>query len=330
VALSGERYEDERDEALALLWLDDGMADTDEATALASRALTAWGPTPERPPADLLDAVTAAARSARSPGPASGPPPPDVDPVDTYRRTAADLSELLASLDEGGWNAPSPGYGTVAATVAHLVGIERVCRAWLADAPAPPPEALADHHRSSQPAIDELAGAPQAAVCATWRDLTARVTDAARRLPASHPVFAHDIPTDRDGLLLLRSFELWAHHDDIADAVGRARLDVDAGRLLTLSRALAQALPFTFALRGEESPEATVRLVLIGRGGGTYDLALGPGPDPTPTATIVLDTVDACRLAQRRVARDAVDIVVEGDQDVAAAVLDRIGALARD
>ncbi len=325
--MSDAMFDDERDEALALLWLDDDGGATD---VLAARAVEAWAAAPARPPAGLLDRVTVGARAARPPGLASGPPPPVYDPVATYRRTADDLAALLATLDDADWSAPVPGYGTVGATVAHLAGIEEICLGWLGAA-GPPPEAVADHRQAARATMDALGPAPRSTVARIWYDRTLEVAEAAGGVPSTHAVLAHDIPTDRDGLLLLRSFEIWAHYDDIAGAVGRARLDVDAGRLLTMSRALADALPFTFAIRGDATPDARVRLVLIGRGGGTYDLTFGEPPGAAAaTATIVLDAVGACRLAQGRLPLDELAVVVEGDDALAAAVLDHVDAFARD
>lgn len=321
-------FEDERDEALALLWLDD---DLDRSAGLAAKTIEAWSPSSTaRPPLELRDEVVVAARAQRPPGPAAGPPPPVVGPIDTFRRTADQLSSLLATLDDTAWATPLPGYGTVAATVAHLVGIERTCLGWLGAAPAPAPASVADHRQAAQPAIDELAAAPRSTVCSTWRDLAGLVADAADALPTTHAVLAHDIPTDRDGLMLLRSFELWAHYDDIATALARPGLDIDAGRLLTLSRALAQAMPFAFAVSGDPSPDGRVRLVLIGPGGGTYDLTIGSPVDTPSAATIVVGAVEACRLAQRRVDPDQVEVLIEGDTALGRAVLTHVGAFARD
>jgi uncharacterized protein (TIGR03083 family) len=324
MAMSDAMFDDERDEALAVLWLDGDVQDG----ALAERAIEAWAPPSGRPPVDLVDRVMAEAAQTRPAGPASIVPPV-VGPIDAYRRTAGDFAALLASLVDDDWTRPVAAYGTVHGMVAHLVGIERICLGWLGAAAASPADTVSDHQGATRATIDELAAMPHASLVTTWQDLSAQVAAAAADVPATHPVLAHDIPTDRDGLMLLRSFELWAHHDDIAVAVGHARLDVDAGRLLTLSRGLAQALPFAFALRGETPPDGTVRLVLISTGGGTYDMPFGTATDAT-AATIVVDTLDACRLAQQRVSSDELDVVIEGDAALVRAVLARFGSFARD
>jgi hypothetical protein len=62
--------------------------------------------------------------------------------------------------------------------------------------------------------------------------------------------------------------------------------------------------------------------VLTGPGGGTWDQALGWGETAgLPDATLVLDVVDYCRLAARRVGPDEVAVTVEGDEALARRIL---------
>src|SRR5262249_15892781 len=96
LAMSDAMFDDERDEALALLWLDE---DTDDAD-LGGRAVETWAPAVAGPPPDLFARVTDAARAVRRPGTAAGPTPPVVEPIDAYRRTADQLAGLLATLDD--------------------------------------------------------------------------------------------------------------------------------------------------------------------------------------------------------------------------------------
>lgn len=319
-------FDDERDEALALLWLDD----IDDAESLAARAVDAWAPAASPTPAGLLDDIVRTASRARVGGVAAGIAPDEISPIDAYERTAADLVALLDELDGDDWDRRSSAYGTVGSIVAHLVGIERLTLGWFGELPMPPADVAADHLRVAAEAIEALADESPADVIATWTALSAEVAAAARRTPADRAVMAHDIPADRDVVMLLRTFELWAHTDDIATALGRPLLDVDAGRLLTLSRALANGLPFTFVLRGDDAPDADVRVVLTGAGGGTYDLTFGAGSPDGRVATIVVDALGACRLAQQRLSTDDLDVAIDGDRDIAQSILAHVGAFARD
>jgi hypothetical protein len=74
------------------------------------------------------------------------------------------------------------------------------------------------------------------------------------------------------------------------------------------------SLPAFLPLAAPGLPVAPARVVLTGPGGGTFDLAGAGAAGPPPAATLVVDVVDYCRLATRRVEIDEVDIVVEGDE----------------
>lgn len=324
------RFHDERDEVLAVLSM---LSDLDQqADPLDDRALESLtrGAATE-PPSGLLDDVLRAARRRRTEGPASGPPPESVSAVEAFRRVATNLHALLTSLDADEWGRPTETpYGAVHDVVAHLVGIERLALGWFGVLPMPPDDVAFDHALASAAAMEELAGTSTDALVGEWYKLALRVATTARSAPSDMFFMAHDIPASPDVAMQLRTFELWAHTDDIAVALGRPLLMPDPGIMLTLSSALAQALPFTFGLAGEDSPNAGVRLVLTGPGGGTYDLGFGDAP-PMPTAsTIVVAAYDACRLAQRRAVRSDVDVVVEGDVSLGESILAHAGVFARD
>ena len=79
---------------------------------------------------------------------------------------------------------------------------------------------------------------------------------------------------------------------------------------------------------GVDAAGRTARIVLTGPGGGTWDTALGLGETPgEPDATLVLDVVDYCRLAARRLAPDEVRFTAEGDEVLARQMLERCGRL---
>ena len=83
-----------------------------------------------------------------------------------------------------------------------------------------------------------------------------------------------------------------------------------------MSRIAVPSLPFGMAMGGLEGGGRTVRIVLTGPGGGTWDQALELGEAPgDPEATVVLDVVDYCRLAARRVdAPISSHAVIDGDE----------------
>ena len=96
-------------------------------------------------------------------------------------------------------------------------------------------------------------------------------------------------------------FEVWTHDEDIRRATGRPAAPPDAARLRRMSRIAVPSLPFGLVMSGMDGAGRTVRIVLTGAGGGTWDRALGLGElAGEPEATIVLDIVDYCRLAAKR------------------------------
>ena len=89
-----------------------------------------------------------------------------------------------------------------------------------------------------------------------------------------------------------------------------------------MSRIAVPSIPLGLAMAGAPAPGRTARIVLTGHGGGTWDQALGWGETAgVPDATVVLDVVDYCRLAARRLEPAAIAVSVEGDEALARQIL---------
>jgi hypothetical protein len=141
----------------------------------------------------------------------------------------------------------------------------------------------------------------------------------------------HDITTTVERLIVMRTFELWAHGTDICLAMGRPLLQLDAERMTTLSAELMSALPLALAYRGTTAPGRSARFVLTGTPGGSYTVPLAPDiPAAKPEVTIVTDPVELCRVAARRLDVAELDATIDGDRQLAELVLAGIGAFARD
>jgi uncharacterized protein (TIGR03083 family) len=248
--------------------------------------------------------------------------------VDGYRAAAAQLYETLRALGPDAWAvAAHHGIGTVRDVVAHLVGVERLVLEWLTlpDGEHADPS---EHLAAARVASRDLDGVAPERLTELWFDAVHRVSDACDAVAPSKVVLAHDLPTDVDGLMLLRAFELWSHLLDVTTATGLPMPDVDEPRLALMSSRLMGAVPIALALRDLMVDVAEVRFVLTGDGGGCYDIPLGPpGGDEL---TIVLDTVDVCRVAARRLAPDALDVTIDGDERAARTILSSLDAFARD
>jgi uncharacterized protein (TIGR03083 family) len=215
--------------------------------------------------------------------------------------------------------------------VAHLVGVEELALGWVGDEPPAGSDVGVDHVAATRVAVDVLADEPVEALVARWYGLARDLAEACASAPPGHPVVAHDLPTDVEGLLLLRTFELWAHTQDICGATGRPRPELDTARMALMSTRLVAALPFAMALRGTSRSGKSVHLVLTGAAGGSFVVPMAVGEDPrVPDATIVTDAVDLCRVAARRLPLDELSAVVDGDHELAGLVLASADAFARD
>ena len=298
---------------------------------LAAAAAALADATELPPPPELRARVLAGALSRRAPGRPANPPEP-CSPREAYDRTVTDFTVLLADLTPDEWSRPAhDDHGTVKDLVAHLVGVERLSLGWL-DPEHPSDEGVdVDHLTATRPAIDELHDADASAVAATWERAARAVAEVAGRGDPSRPVHFHDLVGDVDSLLVMRTFELWAHGMDIALATGRPLPALDDERMAMMSGRLMAAVPLAFAFRGVPVPDARVRFVLTGPAGGTYDVPLGgAGADAPVALTLVTDAIEICRVAARRLPVAELPITADGDGELAGAVLAAVDAFARD
>ena len=84
------------------------------------------------------------------------------------------------------------------------------------------------------------------------------------------------------------------------------------------------------AVRAGLNHPTSVRLVLTGPGGGTWDVQIGHGLPDQAAVSIVTDTVGFCRLIANRVTPARLNLHVTGDPGRAAAVLAAASTLALD
>ncbi|MEZ5263792.1 MAG: hypothetical protein R2755_18925 [Acidimicrobiales bacterium] len=162
-----------------------------------------------------------------------------------------------------------------------------------------------------------LAAAPpevtvaQRMAASQWRSRRtfAATASTRRRRPA-----LHGWPFDATALVA-RSFEIWAHGDDIRRATGRP-LDTPApAELRTMSATSVLGLPLLLAVAGEGATLTPTRVVLTGAGGATFDLGPSAAADPGPDGAnlLVADVVEYCRLVARRVEPGALAGTRTGD-----------------
>jgi uncharacterized protein (TIGR03083 family) len=247
-------------------------------------------------------------------------------PVEAISSTVDDLERLLAGLGPEEWAAPTrTTYGRVRDLVAHLVGVEELVDLWLRQDDE---AGHVNHITGTMPVVTALAAAPPPEVLRRWAGAARRNIAAAAAAPPDQPLTVHDIPTDVEGMLVLRTFEVWTHAEDIAAAVDRPRPAPDAARLRLMSTRLVGMLPIAVSVTGPVA-RTDLHLVLTGPGGGTYDIALDGEGDAAPLS-LVADVTDFCRVAARRLEPEELGAAIDGDRDVADLVLAATGAFAQD
>jgi hypothetical protein len=221
-------------------------------------------------------------------------------PLEAYLGAAADIRPLLLA------GAPD--------LVAHVIGVEEHIARWVR---GEAPDGDGDDHATvrSEAGVDR------------WDELVREVASTVAHVPAEAEVVAYGLPTDVEGLLVLRTFELWTHTQDLSGSVPAT----DPARLALMSSRLADGLPVALAVRGTRRPGRTARLVLTGVAPGCFDVPLDLDECAgEPDVTIVVDVVDACRLAARRLGVDALDVVSEGDAELGRLVLVAADTFAQD
>jgi uncharacterized protein (TIGR03083 family) len=251
-----------------------------------------------------------------------------------YMTTAAELAEMLGSLVPDDWAEQTDvGDGaSVRDVVMHLVGVERYVLGQLGRrAPIDAPRAE-DHFPVLRQATADLDRADGAQVARAWWLEAMEVIASCAEVGPDQEVAYHHLAGSLRGMLVIRTFELWTHDDDIRRAVGLPANELDDRRLSLMSTALIEALPLGMALSGTTQPGRAVRVDVTGAGGPTsFVVALSPGETPgLPDLTIQGSALDLCRLASNRLPVDQIDLVAEGDRSLLGPVLVGATAFAMD
>jgi uncharacterized protein (TIGR03083 family) len=288
--------------------------------------MTADAPGPAVLPAGLRERVLAASWQARMAG-HTVPVVAAIAPAEAFSRAAGAFWALLFALAERDWRLPVLRDLDVQGLVGHLIGVEEDLHRCLA---GDPDVADADHIESTQPAAVRQTGRPPDQTRADWRHAADRTLELVRT--AADPraeVALHGIRLPLGAQLIARAFELWTHENDIRRAVGMPASVPDASTLRLMTELAAGLLPHAAARTGVPGP-LTVRLVLTGPGGGTWDVAVGEGTADPVAVGIVTDVVGFCRLVANRVTPADLDPHVTGDRSQAARVLAAASLLALD
>lgn len=259
------------------------------------------------------------------------------DLIATWQEEALAVLSLGESLDATQWRASTPCAGWDAGDiVAHVVDIEQL----LAGMPRPEHQvdtsALA-HVRSdvghfTEVGVDARRTHPQADVLTELREVIPMRRAQLDAVPEGEQVMSpFGRLTTMDRLLRMRTFDMWAHEQDIRAAVG-----IDGGwdtRPAAIScTQMVRALPIVWARTVDAPESSTLRVIVSGdqevdvtilaAAGGTGDVVASVA---TPTVQLEASWPDFMRLACGRVDVDDADlrsrIRLAGDPTLAAALL---------
>jgi hypothetical protein len=136
----------------------------------------------------------------------------------------------------------------------------------------------------------------------------------------------HGFPVRISTLLILRSFEIWTHVDDIARANGLDLTDPSPAALRAMSNTSVGLARWVMRFMGVAPDDGGIRLVLTGDGGGVFPVRFGSVD--TVDVTVVADVIDYCRMAAQRIAPADLRAEIEGDEALAARFLVAAATLA--
>jgi enediyne biosynthesis protein E11 len=228
---------------------------------------------------------------------------------DDLAAEGAALDELVASLTAAQWNLPTPAPGwTVSHQVAHLASVDRIA-ALAASDPAAFTAVTAGAADDFDGAVHALLAPyltlPPPALLTRWRADRTAAEESLAILPPQRivPWVARPIPA---GMLAAAGImELFAHGQDIADAVGARRDYTD--RIGSLARFAVRNRDFGYLLRGFTPPEDEFRIELTAPSGAAWEF--GPAE---ARQRITGPAVDFCLLVTRRRHRDDLALAATG------------------
>lgn len=223
------------------------------------------------------------------------------------------LDAIVAELEPEQWAlaTPSPRW-TIADQIGHLTFFDTTAALAITD-----PDAFVAHRSglianfADELAVDEatlgdfrqLSPAEQ---LAEWRRRRDELEAAGRTLTDGDRVEWYGPSMGAKSFLTARLMEVWAHGQDVCDAVGAVREPTD--RLQHIAQLGVITRGWSYAVRGETKPDAEVRVSLTAPSGAVWTW----GPDDAP-ATISGPAEDFCLVVTQRRHVDDTALAVDGD-----------------
>jgi uncharacterized protein (TIGR03084 family) len=224
-----------------------------------------------------------------------------VNPIcDDLLAEHADLDAIVAPLAEDEWSTATPSAGwSVRDQVSHLWFFDQRARLAIID----PDEFQRDMQWLFANGGTDASVAPGRAMTgaellASWRADRARLIDVARSLDPSARVPWYGPAMAARSFITARLMETWAHGQDVADALGVERQPT--ARLKHVAHIGVRARPFSYAINSMTMPDESVRVVLDGPDGDTWEWGDAPDQSVTGDHSVTGDALEFCLVVTQR------------------------------
>ena len=219
------------------------------------------------------------------------------------------LDELVASLPETRWRAPTPAAGwTIAHQIGHLVWTDRGSLTSITDEAAFADllsTAAADPTGFVNAAADAEAGRPAAELLDDWRSTRRQLHTELLAVPSDRKLMWFGPPMSPASMATARLMETWAHGLDVADTLGVHRQPT--ARLRSIAHLGVRTRDYAFAVNELPPPADPFRVELRAPDGSTW--AWGP-PDAAQRITGSAEAF--CYLVTQRRPASSLDVVAAG------------------
>jgi uncharacterized protein (TIGR03084 family) len=228
--------------------------------------------------------------------------------VDDMTAEGTALDDLVAGLDDTTWQTPTPAEGwTIADQIGHLAWTDHAATLSATD-PDRFAVLLAEGVADPTNFIDDAArdAARRPDLLDHWRGTRSELTQALLAVPDGTKLAWFGPPMSASSMATARIMEMWAHGQDIADALGVTVEPTD--RLKAVAHIGARTRDFAYVLRGKTPPASPFRVDLIAPSGEHWVW----GPEDA-TDRVSGSALDFCLLVTQRRAPEDLGLTVIGD-----------------
>jgi uncharacterized protein (TIGR03084 family) len=206
-----------------------------------------------------------------------------------------DLDRLVAPLPPQDWCRDTPAAGwAIRDQISHLTYFDGTALLALTDPPAfrASRDALVAG-LPADPSVELGRAVPPTELLDLWRAGRAALVAAARSLDAKSRVEWYGPPMSARSFVTARLMETWAHGQDVADALGAARIPTD--RLRHVAHIGVSTRGWSYAVHGHPVPGGDVRVEVDAPGGDRWTWG-----DPAATDVVRGSALDFCLVVTQR------------------------------